>query len=140
MKKRLLEIKNLKKNYHNLDDEVLAIDNLSIDIYENEIVAFVGPSGCGKSTLLSILANLEDKSDGEINFTGDNTIGYMLQNDSLFPWLNIFKNCLIGLEIENKLTTENIKRVHDLLEKYGLKDFCESYPYNLSGGMKQRVG
>lgn len=139
MKKTLLEIKHLKKIYHNLDDETMAINDLNLDIYENEIVAIVGPSGCGKSTLLSILSNLEEKSDGEINFSSDNSIGYMLQNDSLFPWRNILENCLIGLEVQNKKTNDNIDRVKELLNKYGLKDFSESYPCNLSGGMKQRV-
>lgn len=140
MKKRLLEIRNLKKSYHNLGDEVLAIDNLNFEVYENEIVAFVGPSGCGKSTLLSILSNLEEKSSGEIIFYSENNnIGYMLQNDSLFPWRNILNNCLIGLEVQNKLTNENIEHVKNLLAKYGLSDFQESYPRNLSGGMKQRT-
>ena len=139
MNKRLLEIKNLKKTYHTIHDEVLAIDNLNLDVFENEIVAIVGPSGCGKSTLLSILANLETKSNGEIVFNKDNNIGYMLQNDSLFPWRNILDNCLIGLEIKNILNEDNINHVKKLLEKYGLKDFMESYPNNLSGGMKQRV-
>ena len=135
----LLEIKNLNKRYHNPNDEVLAIDNINLKIYENEIVAIVGPSGCGKSTLLSILANLETKSDGELIFYKDNKIGYMLQNDSLFPWRNIYENCLLGLEIKKQLTPENINYVKELLNKYGLKDFQESYPNNLSGGMQQRV-
>jgi len=139
MNKLLLEIKNLNKRYHNLNDEVIAIDNLNLEIYENEIIAIVGPSGCGKSTLLSILANLETKSDGEIIFYKDNKIGYMLQNDSLFPWRNIYENCLIGLEVKKQLTEKNIEHVKKLLDKYGLKEFKESYPSNLSGGMKQRV-
>ena len=139
MKNRLLEIKKLKKIYHNQKDEVLAIDNLDLEVYENEIVAIVGPSGCGKSTLLSILANLEEKSSGEINFYENNNIGYMLQNDSLFPWRNILNNCLIGLELKKELINDNIDYVKKLLNKYGLKEFIDSYPSNLSGGMKQRV-
>ena len=139
MNKILLEIKNLNKKYHNPNDEVIAIDNLNLEIYENEIVAIVGPSGCGKSTLLSILANLQSKSSGEFIFYKDNKIGYMLQNDSLFPWRNIYENCLIGLEVKKDLNEENINHVKELLDKYGLKEFKESYPSNLSGGMKQRV-
>lgn len=139
MKNKLLEIKNLKKNYHTPNDEILAIDNLNLDIYENEIVAILGPSGCGKSTLLSILSGLESKSTGEINFYNNDNIGYMLQTDSLFPWRNVFDNCLIGLEIKKQLNEENIKYVENLLIKYGLKDFKNSFPNNLSGGMKQRV-
>ena len=64
---KILEIKNLKKIYHNLNGETEAIDDISFDLYEGEFIAIVGPSGCGKSTLLSILCNLEDKSSGEIN-------------------------------------------------------------------------
>lgn len=138
--KKILEIKNLKKYYHDKESETLAIKDLSLNVYENEFISIVGTSGCGKSTLLSILANLENKSDGEIIFNKDNLkIGYMLQKDSLFPWRTVLENCLIGPEIENTLTEEKRKKVICLLEKYGLKDFINKYPSSLSGGMKQRV-
>ena len=139
--KKILEIKNLKKYYHDKESETLAIKDLSLNVYENEFISIVGTSGCGKSTLLSILANLENKSDGEIIFNKDNLkIGYMLQKDSLFPWRTVLENCLIGPEIENTLTEEKRKKVICLLEKYGLKDFINKYPSSLSGGMRQRVG
>lgn len=139
--KKILEIKNLKKYYHDKESETLAIKDLSLNVYENEFISIVGTSGCGKSTLLSILANLENKSDGEIIFNKDNLkIGYMLQKDSLFPWRTVLENCLIGPEIEKALTEEKRKRVITLLEKYGLKDFINKYPSSLSGGMRQRVG
>ncbi len=138
--KKILEIKNLKKYYHDKESETLAIKDLSLNVYENEFISIVGTSGCGKSTLLSILANLENKSDGEIIFNKDNLkIGYMLQKDSLFPWRTVLENCLIGPEIENTLTEEKRKKVICLLEKYGLKDFINKYPSSLSGGMRQRV-
>ena len=66
-------------------------------------------------------------------------MGYMLQNDTLFPWLNILDNTLLGLKIEKNITKENIQKVTKLLETYGLKDFIKKYPNNLSGGMRQRV-
>lgn len=136
----LLEIKNLKKYYHDLKGEILAIDNISLTIKEQEFISIIGTSGCGKSTLLSILAGLENKSDGEIIFNKkDFKIGYMLQNDSLFPWRTVLDNCLIGLEIEKSLTPLKKKKVIDLLNKYGLKDFINMYPDSLSGGMRQRV-
>ncbi len=138
--KKLLEIKNLKKYYHDISGETLAIDNISLNIYENEFISIVGTSGCGKSTLLSILASLEDKSSGTISFDRNNIkIGYMLQNDSLFPWRNILDNCLIGLEINGKVTDDDKKNVIKLLKKYDLADFIYKYPSELSGGMKQRV-
>jgi NitT/TauT family transport system ATP-binding protein len=137
---KLLEIKNLKKYYHDLNGEILAIDNISLSINENEFISIVGSSGCGKSTLLSILSGLEEKSDGKIIFNKDNfKIGYMLQKDSLFPWKTILDNCLIGLELNNELTKEKREKVISLLEKYGLKEFIYKYPNSLSGGMKQRV-
>lgn len=136
----ILKIKNLQKIYHDLNGEIKAIKDITIDINENELISIVGPSGCGKSSLLSILAKIEKKSDGEIIFNKPNTkIGYMLQKDSLFPWRTILENCLIGLEIENKLTDENKKKVINLLKKYGLYDFINKYPASLSGGMRQRV-
>lgn len=139
MEKVLLEIINLKKNYHDLKWETPAIEGLSFDVYSKEIVAIIGPSGCGKSTLLSLLSNLEKKSGGKILLHTHNKVGYMLQNDSLFPWLNVLDNCLIGLDISKNKTKDNINKVNNLLDKYGLKEFKDKYPNNLSGGMKQRV-
>lgn len=139
MKNTLLEIKDLKKIYHNESGETDAIDNITLDVFQNEIVAIVGPSGCGKSTLLSILANLETPSEGAITFNSNNEIGYMLQTDSLFPWLTILDNCLIGLDINKNKNKETIDKVISLLDKYGLSEFKDKYPSSLSGGMKQRV-
>lgn len=135
----ILKIKNLKKIYHTLHEEIEAINNFSLDLKENEFVALVGPSGCGKSTILKILSGLEKASDGNIEIDKNIKLGYMLQEDSLFDWLTIKENCLLGLKVQNILTDENEKNVLRLLETYGLKDFVNSYPSNLSGGMRQRV-
>jgi len=139
MQENILSIRNLKKIYHDKFGETVAINDLNLDIKDKEIVAIVGPSGCGKSTLLSILANLEKQSSGSILFNGRKKIGYMLQTDSLMPWRTILENALIGLEIGNDLTLDNIKKVTNMLDKYGLSEFKDKYPSNLSGGMKQRV-
>ena len=136
----ILTIKKLSKIYHTNKSEIPAIKDLNLNIKEGEFVAIVGPSGCGKTTLLSILCSLEEKSQGEIIYTqGKQKTGYMLQNDTLFPWLNILDNTLLGLKIEKNITKENIQKVRKLLETYGLKDFIKKYPNNLSGGMRQRV-
>ena len=136
----ILVIENLTKIYHSKDGETLAIKDLNLNIKEGEFVAIVGPSGCGKSTLLSILCNLEKKSDGNIIFPKQNLkIGYMLQNDTLFPWLNILDNSMLGLKVQKELSKENKDKVLNLLETYGLKEFIKKYPNNLSGGMRQRV-
>ena len=135
----ILKIKNLKKIYHTKQNEILAVDNFSFNLKKGEFVAIVGPSGCGKSTILSILCGLDEKSDGEIIIDKNLKFGYMLQGDNLFEWQTIYKNCLLGLEINNNVTKENKEYVKKLLETYGLKEFMNAHPSNLSGGMRQRV-
>lgn len=137
--KEILNIKNLRKIYHTKQGEMLAVEDFSFSLLDGEFVGIVGPSGCGKSTILSVLCGLEEKSNGEIKFIGDKKVGYMLQEDSLFEWKTILENCLLGLEINHNLTKENKEYVLYLLETYGLKDFINSYPSSLSGGMRQRV-
>lgn len=136
----ILEITHLEKNYQDTKDEIKAIEDFSFKVEKGKFISIVGPSGCGKSTLLSILAKLEDKSSGEIIFNKDNVVlGYMLQKDSLFPWLTILDNCLLGLETKGIKTEENISYVNHLLDSYGLTEFKDKYPSSLSGGMRQRV-
>lgn len=137
--KKILNIKNLRKIYHTKKEEILAVDDFSYSLLEGEFISIVGPSGCGKSTILSILCDLLDKTSGTIENVENLKIGYMLQNDSLFDFRTIYKNCLLGLEINKELTKENKDYVLNLLDTYGLSDFKDSYPENLSGGMRQRV-
>lgn len=137
---KILSIKNLKKNYYTKNGEIKAIDNISLEVFKNEFIVIVGTSGCGKSTLLNILCNLDKQTKGEVIIKDKVKIGYMLQNDALFDWLNILDNACLGLEIKKIKTKENVDFVKNLLEKYGLKDFMYKYPKELSGGMRQRVG
>ena len=139
MKNKILVLKNLKKCFHFDEGMTIALDGIDLDIYKDEFVSIVGPSGCGKSTILSILAGLINKTDGDIIIDDNTSIGYMLQTDSLFPWRTILDNCLIGLEVNGLKNEENISYVISLLDKYGLGDFLDKYPDNLSGGMRQRV-
>ncbi len=140
MKNNILEIKNLHKDYYTKEGIITAINNINLNVKQGEFIAIVGPSGCGKSTLLSILCGLTDKTSGTISYpSGSKTLGYMLQQDSLFPWLTILDNCLLGLKVTHTLTDDKRKKVINLLETYGLKDFIYSYPKSLSGGMRQRV-
>lgn len=136
---KVLTITDLEKSFHTRDGEIKALESVSFDVYEKEFISIVGPSGCGKSTILSILAGLEEKSNGKIDFTKNYTIGYMLQNDSLFEWRTVLENCLLGLEVNKKLTQENKEYVIHLLKTYGLEEFMYEYPARLSGGMRQRV-
>ena len=135
----ILKIENLRKIYHTPKTEILAIEDFSFNLLDGEFIAIVGPSGCGKSTILSILSGIEKKSDGTIKITKQGNIGYMLQSDNLFEWRTILDNCLLGLELNGELNEENKNYVLKLLDTYGLKDFINTYPNNLSGGMRQRA-
>lgn len=143
--KKGLELKNISKTYQDDNGETLAIKNFSYHFNEDEFVTILGPSGCGKSTLLSIISGLESPSSGNVILNSEDitnkssNIGYMLQKDYLLEWRTILKNVLIGLEIKNKLNAENIEYAKKLLKTYGLSDFINKYPAQLSGGMKQRV-
>ena len=136
---KVLQINNLYKTYYTRTGEIDALNNINLSINEKDFVALVGPSGCGKSTLLSIIGNLEDITSGNIVKKDNLRIGYMLQEDCLFPYLTIYENCLLGLKITKTCTKENIDNVKKLLKNYGLKDFMNNYPKDLSGGMRQRV-
>ena len=136
----LLEINDLSKIYYTKLGCVEALKDINLKIHDGEILGIVGNSGCGKSTLLSILSKLDKETSGNIKCSKDDYIvGYMMQNDALFPWLNILDNATLGLKIKNIKTKENVEYTKKLLETYGLKDFMYKYPSSLSGGMKQRV-
>ena len=139
MLNNVLELKNIKKIYHSKDGETLALDNIDLKVLDEEFISIVGPSGCGKSTLLGIVAGIVSKSFGEIIVPNDFKIGYMLQDDCLFPKRTVLENALLGLEIKGLVNDDTRRKVIDLLTKYGLGDFINSYPDSLSGGMKQRV-
>ena len=136
----VLNIKNLSKTYFTKLGTVDALNKINLDIKKGEILGIIGSSGCGKSTLLSIIAKLDKSTNGEIiSEKEDYIVGYMMQNDALFPWLTILDNATLGLKIKGIKTKENIDYTIKLLETYGLKDFINKYPNSLSGGMKQRV-
>lgn len=136
---KLVEIKNISKIYHTNKNEILALKDISFDINDGDFIAIVGPSGCGKSTILSILCNLENKSSGSIIKEDNLRFGFMFQKDTLFEWMTIKDNCMLGVRIKNNVNDDTIKYCEDLLKSYGLYEFKESYPRELSGGMRQRV-
>ena len=146
----LLTLNQLAYSYHTLSGETKALEDISFQIFPGEFVAIVGPSGCGKSTLLNIIAGQITDYTGDLKFhntplrtlqnqSTDLHIGYMLQHEHLFDWRTIYKNVCLGLEIKNLMTEENIEYVLSLLEKYGLYDFKDQKPSQLSGGMRQRA-
>ena len=143
--KKLLEMINVSLTYQTLNDEIVAIKDLSFNCAEGEFVSIIGPSGCGKTTVLSLIAGLISPSNGKILIDGEkickrnNNLGYMLQKDHLFPWRTIEKNVYLPLEIKGKKSVENKKFANKLLNKYGLGEFKKNYPDQLSGGMRQRA-
>ena len=145
--KELLKLEKLSKKYQAKNGETEALKDVSFNVNEGEFVSLIGPSGCGKSTLLSIIAGLEKSSGGKLYIEGreeepgtfSTKIGYMLQKDSLLEWRTILNNVLLGLEIRHKKNLENQKYVEKLLRKYGLYEFKDKYPTQLSGGMRQRA-
>ncbi len=132
-------------NYQSPNGEIPAITDISLNISKGEFICIVGPSGCGKSTLLSIIAGLLKPSSGSIAINGREIsgtsaeVGYMLQKDYLFQWRTILQNVMLGLEIRRNIAAENRAYVHSLLDTYGLYEFRDKYPSQLSGGMRQRA-
>lgn len=141
----MLSLSQVGFSYHTVGGETLALHDISFSVGFGEFAAIVGPSGCGKSTLLSLICGLIQPESGEIRMTGRRTdtvsrgIGYMLQKDHLFEWRTIYDNVLLGLEIQKKLTPQNLDRVEQMPETYGLSAFAQMKPSALSGGMKQRA-
>ena len=141
----IIELKNIGYSYHSLLGETPALQDISFGVKEGEFVSIVGPSGCGKSTLLSIIAGLIKPEAGTIAVNNPDgglhypRVGYMLQRDHLFEWRTVYKNVILGLEINNMLTEERLSYVNQLLFDYNLDSFRNKRPSELSGGMKQRA-
>ncbi len=140
----LLSFQDVQYHYHTISGETQALKNISFSVREGEFLSIVGPSGCGKTTLLSMIAGLIKPEAGELYFAdtlknNPSSIGYMLQHDHLFEWRTIYKNVLLGLELRHKNTKERRGAALDLLSQYGLSQFRDSYPDELSGGMRQRA-
>ena len=143
--KPLLDVENVSYTYHALSGETKALDRLSFQVHFNEFVGIIGPSGCGKSTILSLIFGLIPPESGEIKIhealLKDHTmpIGYMLQKDHLLEWRTIYENIMLGLEINHQMTPVRIKAVQQMLKDYGLDQFKDARPSQLSGGMRQRA-
>ena len=140
----MIDLQHVALTYQSPDGEVEALRDISFQMEEGEFVSIVGPSGCGKSTLLSLIAGLERPTAGSILVDGEAVraptpkAGFMPQQDQLFPWQTIWGNVTLGLAIRQGNTPEAQSRVRELLARYGLTDFSEKLPGQLSGGMRQR--
>jgi NitT/TauT family transport system ATP-binding protein len=140
-----VSIKDLVRKFNTRNGEVVALNGVSLDIKENEFVCVVGPSGCGKSTILNIVSGLLEPTSGTVICNGrpikgtSSERGVVFQQYALFPWLTVRKNIEFGLKLQKK----SKKEIREITDKYlkivDLQDFADSYPKELSGGMKQRV-
>ncbi|MFB6467585.1 ABC transporter ATP-binding protein [Cytobacillus sp. Hz8] len=140
-----LKLEGIHHSYFSKSTATTALSDISLEVGEGEFISFLGPSGCGKTTLLSIIAGIIKPTEGIVTLenkpirkTG-NSIGYMLQQDYLFPWKTIEENILLGLKLGKNLNSRNKAYTLDLLHQMGLKGFEAQYPKQLSGGMRQRV-
>lgn len=141
----VVELKNLTHVYVNDREASLAVEGLNLTVHPGEFISLVGPSGCGKTTILSMIAGLLHPTNGEVLVYGRKVegpspdVGYMLQQDYLFPWRTILQNAAIGLEVTGRLQRESMDHLTQLLDEMGLEGTGSLYPQQLSGGMRQRV-
>jgi NitT/TauT family transport system ATP-binding protein len=142
----LLALDRVGKTYKARDREVTALEDISFEVAERDFLTIVGPSGCGKSTLLNLVAGLESATTGSLSFlgqpitkAGDRRIGYVTQQDNLFPWRQLVDNVALPLELAGMAKAERRDRARHWIDKFGLAGFEQAYPHELSGGMRQRA-
>lgn len=144
-------LQNIFKSFETKDDELTVIDNIDIAIAEKEFVCIMGPTGSGKSTLMKIMGGIERPTSGKIVLRGQTyddgvpcnllrQFGFVFQNDNLLAWRTVAKNLNLPLEVFKLKGGEWQERINEMLEMVGLLDYKDCYPYELSGGMRQRVG
>lgn len=141
----LLQVNDLCKDYDSVQGKVTALKNVNFSTYRREFVCVIGPSGCGKSTLIRTLAGLENQSSGEVLIDGQPVSGpgpdrgMVFQGYTLFPWLTVRKNVMFGLQMKGRSKPKADAEARQWIDLVGLSKFENSYPHQLSGGMKQRV-
>ncbi|HCF50976.1 MAG TPA: nitrate/sulfonate/bicarbonate ABC transporter ATP-binding protein [Syntrophomonas sp.] len=140
----MIKIKDLSVYYKWKNQEIMALDHLSIDIESGEIYTFIGPSGCGKSTLLYVLSGIKKQYGGQVSIDGRavdpkaQRIGLILQNYGLVPWKTVYQNAMLGLKIKkDRIALDEYSRY--IFQQLGIDDLLHRYPKELSGGQQQRV-
>ncbi|HEY2890060.1 MAG TPA: ABC transporter ATP-binding protein [Dongiaceae bacterium] len=142
-----IEIRNLSLIFATSDTPVIALSNVDLSIGKGEFVSLIGPSGCGKTTLMRVVADLEQQTEGEVTVNGVSArearlaraYGYVFQAPALFAWRNVLRNVTLPLEIMGMGRDEALRRAAIYLEMVGLNGFERKFPWQLSGGMQQRV-
>ena len=143
-----ISVSNICKSYtSDLGVEHKVLNSVSFEIGQSEFVSIVGPSGCGKTTLLKIIAGLISPDSGQVTIGGDSpskscsskSIGYVFQDPALIPWRTVYENIQLPTEVNRQTANTNYRNTKELISLVGLSGFAEHYPYQLSGGMRQRV-
>lgn len=139
-----ITLKNIKKNFQNKKESLQVLDDISLDVYENEFLVLFGPGQCGKTVLLNIMAKLEEPDAGEV-FYADNrkvhgNIGVVFQQYAIFPWKTVLENVEMCGKFKGTPKKQRREDAMEYIKLVGLEGFEKSYPAQLSGGMKQRVG
>ncbi|MGY5855477.1 MAG: ABC transporter ATP-binding protein [Candidatus Thorarchaeota archaeon] len=141
-----LSVRNLSMSYPNGNSEdVEVLDNISFDVHEGELLGIVGPSGCGKTTLLKIIAGLLEQDEGQVFIDGQevqpghNRVGYIFQQESLFPWRTVRQNIQFGLEVAKTDKSEMNTRVDEIIEIVGMDGLEDNFPHEISGGQARKT-
>jgi NitT/TauT family transport system ATP-binding protein len=138
-------VQNVTKTYASPSGDVLALTDVSLSIKSGQFVSLLGPSGCGKSTLLKLVAGLDTATSGTLSLAGATIagppagLGMVFQKDVLLDWRNVLQNVMLPVEFQDLDQTEYLDRAKQLLTLFGLGDFLDKHPWELSGGMRQRV-
>lgn len=141
----MIELRDVSVVYEGRNTTTLAVDKVKFDVYESDFIVLLGPSGCGKSSILNLIAGFHFPSSGHVKMHGEDISGpcrnrgVVFQSTNLFPWLSVKDNINYGLRINKINAAEIEKRTNKYLDMIGLKDYAEHYPFELSGGMRQRV-
>jgi NitT/TauT family transport system ATP-binding protein len=143
----VIEAQDLSLTFQTSDGPVYALSHVDLSIREGEFVSFIGPSGCGKTTLLRVIADLEQASEGKIAVNGmspdaarkSRAYGYVFQAPALYPWRTVERNVALPLEIMGFSSDERRRRIKANIDLVNLSGFERKYPWQLSGGMQQRV-
>ena len=140
-----LLVRGIHKSFDTERGKMNVLSGIDIAVRAGQFVSIIGPSGCGKSTLFNILAGLIPHDGGNIEFEGSpvqhlrGRVGYMLQRDLLMPWRTVLENVIVGLELKGNPKSDSVEKARHYLDTFGLTQFENAYPKELSGGMRQRV-
>ncbi len=140
MKQSLISVQSVNKSFNENSKKLHVLQDVNLDVMPGEFLVLLGPSGSGKSTLLRIMSGLTTSTDGQVVKQDNLKESYIFQNFALFPWLNVYQNIGFGLKMNNVDTKAMHDKVMHEVKTMSLAGFEHSYPRELSGGMKQRVG